>query len=80
MAVNFAQITDYTFAEIRQAMKFCIVNIGVAGEELRMPDGRSIKRPSLKDAMAIHDWATTQESTEDDADGGILLGGFGEPF
>lgn len=79
MAVDTTLLTDYTWAQIKLAAKHAMVSAAVGGGELRMPDGRSIGRISIKDAKTLYEFAdqmSNDESTE--SPGGLALVQFGE--
>lgn len=79
MAVDTTLLTDYTFAQIKLAAKHAIMTNAVGGNELRMSDGRVIARVSLKEATDLYVWADTMTALDGDENGGVVLGGFGEP-
>ena len=79
MAIDTSLLTDYSFAQIKLAAKHAMMTAAVGGSEVRMPDGRSIGRVSLKEATDLYTWADTMATLDGDENGGIVLGSFGEP-
>lgn len=78
MAIDTSLLTDYSFAQIKLAMKHAIMTAGVGGVTLSI-GGRTIGRCTLKEAWDIYTKASMAEALEGDANGGIILGSFGEP-
>jgi hypothetical protein len=80
MAIDTTQLTDYSWSDIAKAAKGAMMSAAVGGGELRMPDGRTIKRITIEEAKKLYDLATANANTEANTEtgGGIVLAQFGD--
>ena len=70
MAIDVSQLTDYSWANIAIAAKQAMMSAAIGGGELRMPDGRSIKRITIEEAKELYNLATQMAAAEDSSDAG----------
>lgn len=80
MAIDTTELTDYSWADIAKAAKTAMLSAAVGGAELRMPDGRTIRRISVDDAKTLYNTAIEMQAAEANAEsgGGNALVRFGE--
>jgi hypothetical protein len=78
MAIDTTQLTDYSWSDIAKAAKTAMLTAAVGGSELRMPDGRFIKRLTVQEAKELYNTAISMVSAEAADGGGIALVEFGE--
>lgn len=78
MAIDTTLFTDFTWAQIKLGVKHSLMSSFAGGVNLTIA-GRSIGRVPVERAKEIYVWADTMEALDGDANGGIILGGFGEP-
>jgi hypothetical protein len=79
MAIDTTQLTDYSWSDIAKAAKTAMLTAAVGGSELRMPDGRFIKRLTVQEAKELYQVATQMDALDSDTGGGTALARFGEP-
>lgn len=81
MAIDVSELTDYSWANLAKAAKQAMMTAAVGGTELRMSDGRTIRRITMDEAKKLYAFATEQEQLESNETegGGIALIEFGEP-
>jgi hypothetical protein len=73
MAIDTTQLTDYSWSDIAKAAKTAMLTAAVGGSELRMPDGRFIKRMTVAEAKELYQVATEMTNVESSEGGGIAL-------
>ncbi len=74
MAVDFDQLADYTFAQIKQAAKAAMIGAALGGNQFSI-NGRMLGRITPGEATKLYQWASQMEATEADTSntGGIAL-------
>lgn len=78
MAFDTSQLADYSWADIAKAAKQAMLSAAIGGAELRMSDGRNIRRITPEEAQALYQFALRQINFES-GDGDVALVQFGQP-
>lgn len=75
MAIDVSALTDYAWSDIAIAAKHAMITAAMGGGELRMSDGRMIKRLTIDEAKALYALATESAAAEaaGESGGGIVL-------
>lgn len=75
MAIDVTQLTDYAWSDIAKAAKSAMMSAAVGGAEYRMPDGRSLRRLTMDEAISLYETATAMANAEASSatGGGVVL-------
>ncbi len=61
MAVDFDQLADYTFAQIKQAAKAAMIGAALGGNQFSI-NGRMLGRITPGEATKLYQWAALMEA------------------
>ncbi len=79
MAVDTAQLVDYSWSDIAKAAKQAMMGAALGGANFSI-NGRMLGRITIQDAKTLYELAQQNIADESDTGGGIAIVRVGEPI